>query len=279
MVARREEERYRFFKFYEVEFDAKVRFPEEIEKARGGGVYLMYSEYGDLLYIGKTSSFKGRFRQHASGDVTSSGFINYVFYVSYIEVSDPVESDILETYLINTRRPLFNTSKVMTFKNAGRRKRLSNFDAVTEITRFRERNGLPIVQIRVNCTERVKMKVGYRPKLPDGDWRVLDDVFSSREKYRSPNSGKVTESIYRCKPKDIDKTIHDIKWFMCKYGLSKLPAGIVRRFCTKNSLPLHTNYWKRPEYISILTKYNLVRTRGFLEIADQSAEETEASAA
>jgi hypothetical protein len=81
-------------------------------KRTGGGVYFLYGSGGSLLYIGKTNSFRSRIADHLRGDGRSKLFARQIEMVRLYRVDDGMWRDMLETYCINTYRPIYNSSKV-----------------------------------------------------------------------------------------------------------------------------------------------------------------------
>lgn len=71
------------------------------------GVYVMYDISGVCLYVGKTKDFIKRIRQHAR----QSYFYSSIEYVEFYHVSSEYKKDIIETYLINEFRPIYNKAK------------------------------------------------------------------------------------------------------------------------------------------------------------------------
>jgi len=83
-----------------------------------GGVYLLYSNRGELLYIGKAQNIKQRLTQHFnchSSDNLQDAYHN-ISYATYFYSFDPVEREIYETYMINTMKPAWNVEKVFTYR-------------------------------------------------------------------------------------------------------------------------------------------------------------------
>jgi hypothetical protein len=83
--------------------------------AKVSGIYLFYNEDKRLMYLGKAGALRGRIAQHikATGYSNHTEHIRHNFkYLSYMVVENPVERDMLEIYLINELKPLFNLSTV-----------------------------------------------------------------------------------------------------------------------------------------------------------------------
>jgi predicted GIY-YIG superfamily endonuclease len=88
--------------------------PEKVSLLRGlrGGVYFLENRFGEVIYIGKTSNFKRRIREHLNGIGRSSLFCAHIHMVRLYAIKDEFEREIYETYLINKYKPFYNVSKV-----------------------------------------------------------------------------------------------------------------------------------------------------------------------
>ena len=83
-----------------------------------GGLYFLFNVKNELLYIGKAKSLKKRLTQHFYS-WSSDNLVDVshnISYATYCFCFDPVEREIYETYLINTRKPAWNIEKVFTYK-------------------------------------------------------------------------------------------------------------------------------------------------------------------
>lgn len=72
-----------------------------------GGMYYFYDKFGDVIYIGKTKSFRKRFAQHSRG----SYFFTHVTKIKAFPIEREVDRDIYETYFINVYYPQYNVGK------------------------------------------------------------------------------------------------------------------------------------------------------------------------
>lgn len=81
------------------------------------GIYKFYGDNYELLYIGKAKYLKTRIKQHLGNNrENNTKLIKHNFKkVNYILIEDPVDRDIIETYLINLLKPKLNISKVYTY--------------------------------------------------------------------------------------------------------------------------------------------------------------------
>lgn len=71
------------------------------------GVYVFYDSNSIALYVGKTSKFTRRMKEHAK----SSPFFHMANYVRVYELESEYEKDIIESYLINSLKPQYNKAK------------------------------------------------------------------------------------------------------------------------------------------------------------------------
>lgn len=83
-----------------------------------GGIYKIYGEKYQLLYIGKSKNLHERVRNHLRGsDCVSKDVAHHFRYFTYFIENDPVSRELYETHLINTLKPLFNWDKVYTYES------------------------------------------------------------------------------------------------------------------------------------------------------------------
>ena len=84
------------------------------------GIYAFYSKEGELLYIGKAHSIITRVKDHIRGYSGSNitEIIHNVAHIRYWFISDAVDRDIYETYMINKLQPPWNCEKVYTYKTS-----------------------------------------------------------------------------------------------------------------------------------------------------------------
>lgn len=77
------------------------------------GVYLMKSESGDVLYVGKSKNLKARvasyFNQNMDRAEKVNELVNYVRKIEYILTGTELEALLLESKLIKAHRPRYNT--------------------------------------------------------------------------------------------------------------------------------------------------------------------------
>jgi excinuclease UvrABC nuclease subunit len=80
-------------------------------KKDAGGIYVLFDEENNLLYVGKAKNLRSRLKSHMYGVASTSVPRDRVCYISIIYVDSPMERDIYETYLIYELKPQFNKSK------------------------------------------------------------------------------------------------------------------------------------------------------------------------
>ena len=104
--------------------DKKVFFNEsyitktELEKIPNTtGIYFMYNENKELMYIGKTIHLNSRVADHLTGRTHTSDICHNFNYIKYIEIDNEELLDDYETYYINLYKPKLNVSKVYTYKS------------------------------------------------------------------------------------------------------------------------------------------------------------------
>jgi predicted GIY-YIG superfamily endonuclease len=85
-----------------------------------GGVYCIYNNENELLYVGKAKELKQRLQSHFSGESVDSNTsrINHLFkYANIFFEECPLNREIYETYIINTFKPLYNKQKCILYKS------------------------------------------------------------------------------------------------------------------------------------------------------------------
>ncbi|EOU1827893.1 GIY-YIG nuclease family protein [Clostridium perfringens] len=81
------------------------------------GIYFMYSENKDLMYIGKSIHLNSRVANHLSGRTHTDDICHNFKYIKYIEIDNEELLDDYETYYINIYKPKLNVSKVYTYRS------------------------------------------------------------------------------------------------------------------------------------------------------------------
>ena len=128
--------------------DKKVFFNEsyisktELEKIpTTKGIYFMYNENKELMYIGKTIHLNSRVADHLAGRTHTSDICHNFNYIKYIEIDNELLLDDYETYFINSYKPKLNVSKVQTYHseryNPKYNKNLNEFFDLEHMLRYR----------------------------------------------------------------------------------------------------------------------------------------------
>lgn len=74
---------------------------------RLNGIYVMLDDLGICLYVGKTKNLLKRLRQHRK----HSKFYRSVYQIEFYVNSNEYEKEMLETFLINQLKPIYNKAK------------------------------------------------------------------------------------------------------------------------------------------------------------------------
>lgn len=84
-------------------------------KEQGGGIYFIYNQQKELMYIGQTVNIQQRLMQH-TGNWTSKIDIQHNFYYAdYILIKSKKERMLAELRLINMLQPKLNIAGVSTY--------------------------------------------------------------------------------------------------------------------------------------------------------------------
>lgn len=87
----------------------RVKVDDIIDIKQGRcGVYFIENNNREIIYIGKTNSFRRRLREH----VRDSFFSAHIDAVRLYDVKDELSRELYETYLINKYKPYYNVGKV-----------------------------------------------------------------------------------------------------------------------------------------------------------------------
>lgn len=81
------------------------------------GIYFMYNENKDLMYIGKTIHLNSRVADHLAGRTHTDDICHNFKYIKYVEIDNEELLDDYETYYINLYKPKLNVSKVYTYRS------------------------------------------------------------------------------------------------------------------------------------------------------------------
>ncbi len=106
--------------------------PEEIKNIKQkSGLYLLYSNEGELLYIGKSINLKSRLIRHFKGGSNVEDYIKEFKKIGCYYIDDELELDLCETYLINTLHPKYNKNKYVVNKDLKNKEKRSYKKAQT----------------------------------------------------------------------------------------------------------------------------------------------------
>lgn len=84
----------------------------------GGGIYRMYNEAGEIVYVGKSNDIQRRLLQHIGKRTNSHYFIDEVVKIEYHVNNDPVSQTMLEGIFIAYHAPKYNDEVKERTKNA-----------------------------------------------------------------------------------------------------------------------------------------------------------------
>lgn len=92
--------------------------PEELKDIKQkSGLYLLYSNEDELLYIGKSINLKARLIRHFKGGSNVEDYIKEFKKIDCYYIDDELDLDLCETYLINTLHPKYNKNKYVVNKD------------------------------------------------------------------------------------------------------------------------------------------------------------------
>lgn len=92
------------------EFSLRIR--DRLSTPNNIGVYILYDDSNNPLYVGMSTSLYNRVRQHLSGKDVSGEFADDITYIKFFVTENSAHADILETIKINEVNPVYNTAKV-----------------------------------------------------------------------------------------------------------------------------------------------------------------------
>lgn len=92
------------------ELSDKYKVPMDLKSLprNVGGLYFFYSQFDELLYLGRSKDLYNRVRNHLSGLSNTKGFYKSFHYVRYFINESIFEQEI---YAINILKPKFNISR------------------------------------------------------------------------------------------------------------------------------------------------------------------------
>ena len=78
-----------------------------------GGIFMFYSEAGELLFVGKARKLRQRIKRHFEDQVSPmKHHRKEVYQIDVCVVESPMEREIYETYIINEYQAKYNIDKV-----------------------------------------------------------------------------------------------------------------------------------------------------------------------
>lgn len=121
----------------ELVFSEKIYCENLKDRRKISGIYRIYNQNNECMYIGKGANIFQRIREHlrktAKNDYIFSH--NYIFF-DYVIIDDEVDREIYETYYINLYKPICNKQKV--FYTIENRELYYNPDYVKELEKEAE---------------------------------------------------------------------------------------------------------------------------------------------
>ena len=77
-----------------------------------GGIILFYNNKDELLFVGKARKLRQRVKKHFEDNVSPlKNYRDEVSKISVLIVEEPMDREILETYIINTQFAKYNIDK------------------------------------------------------------------------------------------------------------------------------------------------------------------------
>jgi excinuclease UvrABC nuclease subunit len=74
----------------------------------GGGIYRMYNNSGEVIYVGKSVNIHKRMHQHLGKDTNTAYFIDEVEKIEFLLEPDRVHQTLLEGIFMAYHRPKYN---------------------------------------------------------------------------------------------------------------------------------------------------------------------------
>jgi len=74
----------------------------------GGGIYRMYNNSDEIIYVGKSQDLHRRIHQHIGKDTNTAYFMDEVKGIEWTTERDPVFQNLLEAIFIAYHRPKYN---------------------------------------------------------------------------------------------------------------------------------------------------------------------------
>lgn len=88
----------------------KTKFSEiDLELGEvGGGIYRMFNDSGEVIYVGKSNNLRRRLRQHIGRDTNTAYFIDEVTKFEWHFEDNPIYQTLLEAIFIAYHKPRYN---------------------------------------------------------------------------------------------------------------------------------------------------------------------------
>ena len=93
--------------FYKISLN-KILAEASTKNKFGGGIYRMYDEAGEIIYVGKSNDIHRRLLQHIGKRTNSAYFIDQVRKIEFHVENSPVFQTMLEGIFIAYHMPKFN---------------------------------------------------------------------------------------------------------------------------------------------------------------------------
>lgn len=77
-------------------------------KEIGGGIYRMYDQNNEVIYVGKSQNLVRRLKQHIGKDTNTSYFIDEATYFEWLQEQNPIFQNLLEAIFIAYHKPKYN---------------------------------------------------------------------------------------------------------------------------------------------------------------------------
>jgi excinuclease UvrABC nuclease subunit len=74
----------------------------------GGGIYRMYNDSGEIVYVGKSIDIHRRLHQHLGKDTNTKYFIDEVKKIEWLRNDNPILQTMLEGIFIAYHQPKYN---------------------------------------------------------------------------------------------------------------------------------------------------------------------------
>ncbi|MGC4375788.1 GIY-YIG nuclease family protein [Fictibacillus sp. Mic-4] len=97
---------------------------DDLLQLKPGGVYALYGDDNECLYVGQSKVLSKRLRSHLTCQGNSAVFCDLIRSITIYFVRDSVERDIYETYAITHLNAKFNRAKIRSVKRTFSRNKL-----------------------------------------------------------------------------------------------------------------------------------------------------------